>query len=377
MDLKDISVNIVNFLLSFLPVRNKIVFMNFWGRGYGDNPKYIAEEIIHQDLPYEMVWLVHDMSCEMPSQIRKVKYCSFKSRIELTTARVIISNVKGGLSFRKRHKQYYIQTWHGGFGVKPIEKEIESSLSEKYVRSSKYDSSITDLILSGSEFQTKVIRDAFWYDGEIYKKGVPRNDILFNVTEDKVLQLKQKYGIHDTEKIVLYAPTFRDNCSSEAYHLDTEMLLHALEIRTSYQWKLITRLHPLAASFRDMFHYDEHVIDGSDFPDSQELLVMSDLLITDFSSMMMDFAIMEKPVLLFITDLEQYIQSCRDVRPIFYQLPFALSRSNEELRQAVLSHKEREYKTRLNKFMDEYFQSYDDGHASQHVVDRIKEIMER
>ena len=231
--------------------------------------------------------------------------------------------------------------------------------------------------MSGSEFQTKVIKDAFWYDGEIFKKGVPRNDILFNVTEEKILHLKQKYGIRGTEKIVLYAPTFRDDCSSDAYHLDTEMLLQALEERTSYQWTLIIRLHPIAASFHDMFHYDEHVINGSDFPDSQELLVMSDLLITDFSSMMMDFAIMKKPVLLFITDLEEYIQSCRNVRPIFYKLPFVLTRSNEELRQAVLSHEEHEYKNRLNIFMDEYFQSYDDGHASQHVVDRIKGIMER
>ena len=376
MDYKDLLVNTINFLLSFLPVRKKIIFLNFWGRGYGDNPKYIAEEIIHQGLPYDMVWLVYDMSCEMPSEIRKVKYCSFKSRIELATARVIISNVKGGLSFRKRQKQYYIQTWHGGFGVKPIEKEMESSLSEQYVRSSKYDSSITDLILSGSEFQTKVIKDAFWYDGEIFKKGVPRNDVLFNVTEEKVHQLKQKYGISGAEKIVLYAPTFRDDNSFEAYHLDARMLLETLEERTPYHWKVIIRLHPLAASYRDIFHYDDHVIDGSDFPDSQELLVMSDMLITDFSSMMMDFAIMNKPVLLFITDLEQYIRSCRNVRPIFYELPFTLAHSNEELRQIVLNHEEQAYKNRLTKFMDEYFQSYDDGHASQHVVDRIKEIME-
>ena len=293
MDYKDLLVNTINFLLSFLPVRKKIIFLNFWGRGYGDNPKYIAEEIIHQGLPYDMVWLVYDMSCEMPSKIRKVKYCSFKSRIELATARVIISNVKGGLSFRKRQKQYYIQTWHGGFGVKPIEKEMESSLSEQYVRSSKYDSSITDLILSGSEFQTKVIKDAFWYDGEIFKKGVPRNDVLFNVTEEKVHQLKQKYGIRGAEKIVLYAPTFRDDNSSEAYHLDAGMLLESLEERTSYHWKAIIRLHPLAASYRDIFRYDNQIIDGSGFPDAQELLVMSDLLITDFSSMMMDFAIMK------------------------------------------------------------------------------------
>ena len=181
MDIKNLLSDIGNILISLFPVRNKIVFLNFWGRGYGDSPKYIAEEIIRQNLPFEMVWLVYDMSCEIPDRIKKVKYYSLKSRIELATARVIISNVKGGLQFRKKKSQYYIQTWHGGFGVKFIEKEIENSLSPQYVSSSKHDSSITDLILSGSEFQTKVIKDAFWYDGEIFKKGVPRNDIFFNL----------------------------------------------------------------------------------------------------------------------------------------------------------------------------------------------------
>lgn len=375
MDIKNLLSDIGNILISLFPVRNKIVFLNFWGRGYGDSPKYIAEEIIRQNLPFEMVWLVYDMSCEIPDRIKKVKYYSLKSRIELATARVIISNVKGGLQFRKKKSQYYIQTWHGGFGVKFIEKEIENSLSPQYVSSSKHDSSITDLILSGSEFQTKVIKDAFWYDGEIFKKGVPRNDIFFNVTEDKVFKLKEKYGCLETDKVVLYAPTFRDDKSSEAYNIDTAMLLGALEERTGLRWKLIIRLHPVASQYRSLFHYNNQVVDGSGFPDSQELLVMSDLLITDFSSMMMDFAIMKKPVLLFITDLEQYIQRCRDIRPIFYQLPFALAHSNEELCNVIRTYDELKYHEGLNAFMDEFFQSYDDGHASEHVVDRIKSVM--
>lgn len=377
MDIKSKISDIEYYLFCLLPVRKKVVFLNFWGRGYGDSPKYIAEEIIRQGLNYEMTWLVHHFDNEMPARIKQVKYYSLKSKIELATAHVIISNVKGGLPFKKKKKQYYIQTWHGGFGVKFIEKEIENFLTAKYVKSSKHDSSITDLILSGSEFQTKVIKDAFWYDGEIFKKGVPRNDIFFNITEEIVYNLRKKYGFQKTDKIAIYAPTFRDDNSSEAYCLDTAMLLQALEERTGFQWKLIIRLHPVAANYHSLFNYDQQVIDGSSFSDSQELLVMSDLLITDFSSVMMDFGIMKKPVFLFITDLEQYIQHCRDIRPIFYQLPFVLSRSNEELRLAVLSYEEHEYLNRLNRFMSEFFQSYDDGHASQHVVDRIKEIMER
>ena len=163
MTLKFLFGQIINSVLAVLHKQNKIVFVNFLGRGYGDSPKYIAEEILRQSLPYDLVWLVYNMNDIFPNGIRKVKFYSLKSRYELSTARVIISNTKGRLPYFKRKSQYYIQTWHGGFGVKYIEKDIEQFLPKEYVRDSKYDSSITDLILSGSDFQTQVIKKSFCY----------------------------------------------------------------------------------------------------------------------------------------------------------------------------------------------------------------------
>lgn len=375
MIIKSLFSKILNEVLGILPKQKKIVFVNFLGRGYGDSPKYIAEEILRQFLPYDLVWLVYDMTNSFPNGIRKVKFYSFKSRYELATARIIISNTKGKLPYIKKKSQYYIQTWHGGFGVKYIEKDAEQYLPQKYVRDSKYDSSITDLILSGSEFQTKVIQDSFWYKGEIFKKGVPRNDVFFNCSEDVIRQLRIKYCFDTRCKIVIYAPTFRDDESVDAYRLDAASLLKTLEKKTSEDWKLIIRLHPGIAGMSNIFDYDNKIIDGSGYADSQELLIMSDLLVTDFSSMMMDFGIMKKPVLLFITDLEDYVQKCRGVRPLFYHLPFQLCRTNEELCHAVMKFDIVDYTERLNAFMDKYFLSYDDGHASEYVVERIKERM--
>ena len=373
---RSIGGKVIDSVLSILPVQNKIVFVNFQGRGYGDSPKYIADEILRQSLPYDLVWLVYDLSNQFPNGIRKVKFYGLKSRYELATARVIINNTKGRLPYLKKRSQYYIQTWHGGFGIKYIEKEAEKYLTEKYVRDSKYDSSITDLILSGSDFQTNVIKKSFWYDGEIFKKGVPRNDIFFNVTPNKIKRLKMKYALELNCKIALYAPTFRDDHSIEAYKLAASVVLKSLEEKTGETWKLIIRLHPIVASKSALFTYDDTIIDGSGYPDSQELLVMSDLLITDFSSMMMDFAIMKKTVLLFITDLNEYINACRGIRPLFYQLPFALAQSNQELCNAIENFDGNKYQRDLDAFMDTYFHSYDDGHASEHVVERIKSIIE-
>ena len=361
--------------MAHLPKRNKIVFVNFLGRGYGDSSKYIAEEIIRQSLPYDLVWLVYDMNDSFPDRIRKVKFYSLRSRYELSTARIIISNTKARLPYSKKKTQYYIQTWHGGFGVKYIEKDNEKFLPADYVRDSKYDSSITDLILSGSDFQTQVIKESFWYDGEIFMKGIPRNDIFFSITRETISKLKIKYGFEKDSKIVIYAPTFRKNGNVDVYQLNAHKLLQTLRNKTGDDWKLIIRLHPSIAGKSGIFHYDNDVIDGSSYADPQELLVLSDLLITDFSSMMMDFAIMKKPVFLFIMDLEEYIKDSGGIRPIFYDLPFSMSRSNEELNKKIREFDANVYQSLLDTFMHKYFRSYDDGHASEYVVERIKEKM--
>lgn len=376
MNLKFLFGQIINSALAVLPKQNKIVFVNFLGRGYGDSPKYIAEEILRQSLPYDLVWLVYNRNDIFPDGIRKVKFYSLKSRYELSTARVIISNTKGRLPYSKRKSQYYIQTWHGGFGVKYIEKDIERFLPKRYVRDSKYDSSITDLILSGSDFQTQVIKKSFWYDGEIFMKGIPRNDIFFNTSRETIARLKKLYGFEESSKLAIYAPTFRRNGNVDVYQINTHKLLQTLRDKTDEDWKLIIRLHPGIAGKSGMFHYDNDVIDGSSYADSQELLVLSDLLITDFSSMMMDFAIMKKPVFLFIQDLEEYIKNAGGVRPIFYDLPFSMAHSNEELNEMISLFDIDVYKKLLDSFMHKYFRSYDDGHASEYVVERIKKVMD-
>lgn len=361
--------------LSLLPKKNKIIFINMWGRGYGDSLKYIADEILNRKLPYDLVWLVGNNGLDIPEGIRKVKYYSIRSKIELSTAKVIINNAKGLLPFIKKNSQYYIQTWHGGFALKYIEKEAEKYLSPEYVRNSKYESSITDLILSGSDFQTGIIEKSFWYNGEIFKHGIPRNDILLNVTDEKCLSIKKRYGLDDNCKYVIYVPTFRDDNSVGAYGLNAKPLLESLNKKTGKIWKLLIRLHPNVSFQSDIFNYDDNVINATAFDDPQELLLISDLLITDYSSIMIDFAIMRKPVFLFALDLEYYVTHCRNLRPIFYQLPFELCRSNDELINSIVYFDMHSYLERLDSFMEINYKSYDDGYASKWVVDRIVDVI--
>ena len=168
----------------------KIVFNNFNGKGYGDNPKYIAAEILKRNLSYDLVWIVNDDNIVLPKSIRKVKAGTFKCSYELSTAKVFINNVKNKLPFLKKKEQYYIQTWHGSFPLKFIEKEAESLLPAQYIKQSMKDSSKTDVVLSGSSMLSEVIRNSFWFSGEIFNCGQPRDDIYFNSTPEEILASK-------------------------------------------------------------------------------------------------------------------------------------------------------------------------------------------
>ena len=360
-----------------LPVDGKkIVCSNFLGKGYGDNPKYICEEIIRQGLDYHLVWLQgKEDKDKLPKGIKKVRYGSIWALYELYTAKVIINNVKNGPYWEKKPGQYYINTCHGGFPLKYIEKEVEEKLSTSYVTASKMDSAITDVILSGSSLHSDVIRSSFWYSGEIMESGQPRCDMLFNVSEEKKARLKESLGISRSTSVVLYAPTFRDSGEVKPYGLDIESFLAALQKKYSREWVCIVRLHPNVADEDVGFRYGDKLIDGSKYPDPQDLIVLSDLMITDYSTIMIDFAIMRKPILLYVPDHDEYRNRDRGLRPIYDILPFVKCRTDKELTEAVASFDEVEYQKKLDAFFRDDYICFEDGHASERVVERIKKLV--
>lgn len=372
---EDIKYTILSSLFRAVRVKkNRIVFNNFKGKDFGDNPKYIAEEIIKQKLPYELYWVTKKKATHLPKEIKSVKVGSLKEAYIYATSSVIICNTKQRLPFKKKKEQYYIQTWHGSFPLKFIEKEAEDMLSSRYIQHSIEDSKITDLILSGSGVLSNVIKKSFWYQGEILECGAPRDDIYFNHTQEDIKNIKKKLQIPLKKKVAIYAPTFRDNRQINVYNLNFQDILQALQKKTGDEWVFIIRLHPNISRRDHIFTYSENIINGSTYSDQQELFLLSDLLITDYSSIMMDFGIMQKPVFLYIPDLEEYKKS-RGIRPIFDQLPFPYAYNNKELIQAILSLNEKDYQNKLSCFIQEYYKNFSNGDASQQVVKRIKKVI--
>lgn len=361
-------------LLRWLPVKhNKIVLNNFHGRGYGDSPKYIAEEIIRQKLPYDLVWLVADVNMEFPPEIRIVKLQSVRASYELSTAKIIISNVKVALPYHKKHSQFYIQTWHGSMAFKAIEKDAIEKLRPEYVRESMADSKIIDLFLSCNSIQTQEIRDCFWYDGEIFECGSPRNDMLYQSIQyrDKI---KQQLGFSSETKIVLYAPTFRDDFRMDVYDLDLTRLRSCLCNKMGGDWRVLVRIHPNVME-QNIVKIDSHSMDVTSYPDMQELLLISDVLITDYSTTIYDTIIMHKVLFLYAPDLADYKEN-RGLNSVYFRLPTQVNQTNEELLDYIVNFDEIAYQQRLDSFLDSV-RIYDDGNASKRVVDRIQTLEQK
>jgi len=312
---------VLPLFMFLLPVKkNKVVFFSYAGKGYGGNCRYIAEEILRQKLPWDLVWMVNDQSVEMPEGIRKVTFSTLNQVYELSTAKVIVTNIKFGLHYIKKKNQYGIQTWHSCYPPKLIEKEAEDKLEPDYVKASKRDSRQTDLFLSNSALMTRLIENAFWCESEIMECGFPRNDIFFTATEEDRSRIRAALGVGTDTKLVLYAPTFRDDGSMDAYSLDCMAVLEKLRSRGE-DWRLLTRLHPNLDDVKGLFPENEYIINATPYPDMQELLLVTDILITDYSSTPPEFAIMGKQVYIYAPDVPQY-QALRGLREDYFTSPY-------------------------------------------------------
>lgn len=358
-------------LLQWLPAsRQKIVFNNFHGKGYGDSPKYIAEEIIRQGLPYDLVWLVNDMNMSFPPGIRKVSLQSARSSYELSTARVIVSNVKVALPYCKKKSQYYIQTWHGSMAFKAIEKDAIDKLQPQYVKESMEDSKHIDLFLSSNSVQTQEIQNAFWYDGEIFECGSPRNDMLYRPL-DYQQRIKERLGVSG-KKIVLYAPTFRDDFRTDVYNINLEKMRRHLDARFDGDWHVLVRLHPNVMG-SNLFANTPNISDVTLYPDMQELLLIADVLVTDYSTIIYDEVIMDKLVLLYAPDLDDY-KTNRGLKQIYFDLPTRICQTSDDLCNYIDEIDVGQYHAELRRFLDS-IKVFDDGHASERVVERIASII--
>lgn len=366
---------VIFLCLRIFPIKeNKIVFCTAKGKRYGDNPMYISDELINREKEYDMVWLLKEnVEEEIPQSVRRVKYNLFTEMIELATAKVWVdSNFKYSW-IKKRKKQLYVQTWHGSYGIKKICYDSKKNFSKIDQRNNDINVDSFDLMISNSKKTTEIYRSAFRYGGEILECGSPRNDIIISAPKKNKEKVIKYFAIED-KKIVLYAPTYRANYGVDKFELNYKILIQTLEKKYGGEWVVLVRLHPYNLKEAEKLAiYNEKILNASQYSIMQDLLVASDILITDYSSCMFDFATTRKPCFLYATDVEEY-RNDRDYYFDIKDLPFPLAENNEQLEENILNFDEEVYQKKLNELFEQVGLC-ETGHASEKVADYIEQWM--
>jgi len=294
----------------------------------------------------------------------------------LARCRYVVFNDDMQPEFRKRDGQVYLQTWHGtplkkiGFDIgKP-----QFASGTAYLDHLAADVAKWDLLLSQNPFSTPILRRAFRFGGEICEYGYPRNDGLSRGCEGAAL-LRERLCIPDGKRVVLYAPTWRDNqyYASGRYRFDLRLDLdRAAQALGRDHVLLIRGHHHLANDVRAGFHPD-FARNVTAYPDITDLLTITDVLITDYSSVMFDFAVTGRPILFFTYDLASY----RDKLRGFYfdfeaEAPGPLLATSDEVLAAVAGAGEiaAGYRDSYQTFAAKYC-PLDDGKAGARVCDRL------
>lgn len=351
---------------------NKIVIVNYHGKGYGDNAKYVVESLLKKNENLKIYWALKNTDEMVPKGIKKIKFNSIKYFYHLTTAKVWLNNSRFQPFVRKRKEQYYIQLWHGGLALKKIEYDAYDKMTEYYKQWMQNDSKITNLMISNSTFCTEMYRRAFKYNGKILEVGSPRNDILINNKENMKEKIYNYYNIGNDSKTLLYAPTFRKDYSSNPYNIDLLLVKQKLEEVTNDKWNIIVKFHPIMKK-NDMYVKNiDKFIDASNYPDMQELIAGCDILVTDYSSTMFEALIANKIVILYVNDLDKYNEE-RGTYFDLQELPFNIVKNNNEIIKLIENFNDIDINS-YNEFSKKVGLK-EEGTASEKVAEKIIKLI--
>lgn len=352
-------------------IQSERIFVDCYeGDGYKCNCKYLINKLTEQRKDLDIVWNINQKNelSIFPEMIRTVRRYSQEYYKELYSSAVVIANDDMVSGIKKRKEQFFVNTWHGSGPFKRVNGGLALDDNERrYIRDTY---ARVDLFVSGSSDNTKMFRESFFYNGEILEAGNPRNDILLNDVIDKD-NIRKKIGIDKNRKVLLYAPTFRDKgkISFEKYDLDMDKIIKALNKKFNESFVLLYRFHHRLYKFERCKEFYKQGINVTLYDDVQEILSITDVLISDYSSIIWDFSLMKKPIFLYQNDLDEYCNDRGFYCPVS-EWPYINGQSTEELVDRIINFDEKKYQTNLKIFFDKY-KSFDFGNAAEQVSERV------
>lgn len=380
--IKRFTIFIYHIFLKVLNVNNKVIFFeSSVGRNYSSNPKYVYEEMIKQglDQKFKCIWSLEDLSIEIPGNAKKVKRTRLNYLYYLAIAKIWICDSRQPAFLVKRPETIYIQLWHGT-PLKKLAMDLDvlkisdgMDLTE-YKRLFKKNTETWDYLISQSNFTTEKFKSSFDFKNKILEIGFPRNDILFTENNEKSIDsIKNNYNIPLNKKIILYAPTWRDDkfYSNGIYKFSSKLDFDLLKKELSDKYIIIVKQHYLVKDPTDWSKYEGFVYKYNYLWDIQELYLISDILITDYSSVMFDYSILKRPMIIYAYDFEEYRDNLRGFYfNIFEEFPGPIVENNHDLIESIRNYQCNDYKRKYNEFSDK-FTCFDDGNASSKIVKLI------
>ena len=383
--------NIYKRIFRKMSVRQDFVFFeSFLGRSYADSPRYIyeymlklredgklgEETVIPQNARF--VWMIMNKGAKIPGKHKAVKQYSLRYFYYIARSAFWITNMRQPSWYVKREGVTLLECWHGT-PLKRLAFDMEDvhSFSPKYKMTVYNQSRMWDHLLSDNHFSTECFKSCFIFpEDRILELGYPRNDPLYSPERDeKSREIKKKLGIPLDKKVVLYAPTWRDDdyYGPGRYKFELPLDLEMMKkLRNEYYFVL--RTHYFIADHLNIPEEDaDFVQDQSRYNDIDDLYLISDVLITDYSSVFFDFANLRRPILFFVYDFEKYAGV---LRGFYFDMttgcPGPLLKTNEEVLDALenIGAVEEEYSEKYKEFCDK-FCYLDDGHATERIVNRV------
>ena len=359
----------------------KVLFCSFSG-GVECNPKYIALELARRRKDVDIVWFIDNHAwrrhrASMPERMRCVRMWTYRAMKEAATAKILVENAQR-LLFRdvppKRAEQYLVNTWHGSLGIKRL-----STAKTNVRKKAQILEEQVDVVLTDSKFEEEVFSTSFFPSTPKLRIGHARNDVFYLPLSEReaiASRVRLSLGIGEGEKIALYAPTFREaTFFLNANGLDFDAWVKSLASRFGGKWRIAVRLHPHdARALEDgVFSLPKSVLDLSSYEDIQELLVMADVCITDYSSLIFDFLHSRKPGFIYAPDKAKYDENRGFCYPL-EETPFPIAETEAELCSCIETFDAALFAERADKFIAARGAMEEAG-AARRAVDLIEALL--
>lgn len=371
-----------HFIFRKMPVRKDwVIFESFFGKSYSDSPKYLYEYMQKKyGEKFRYIWVLNQKSDTL-KKTGKHKTCkreSLRYVYYMSRCGYKVMNVRQPGWYKKRPGVIFLETWHGtplkklGFDLGDVYTSNPNLKSVFYEQAKEWD-----YLVSANRFSTDVFERAFGCDRDkILEYGYPRNDILYAENKDEIsTEVKRELGIPEGKRVILYAPTWRDNQSIGVGQYKFQLALDLSRMREEFgaDSVVLLRTHYYIADMLDLSEYAGFVYNGSQYEDVSRLYLASDICITDYSSVFFDYANLKRPILFFAYDYEAYADEIRGLYiDMDKELPGPVLHTNDELMKAIseIAHVGKQYRERYEKFYDR-FCSIDDGRASERVIEKV------